>query len=82
MVKQQRWVETLKLINTKMLVTGGSIDMLNVGAATGSFTGSASGSVPVDIPVGDGYTLEYTNYAYDNILIDATGTEIHVAIKK
>jgi hypothetical protein len=79
-------VYTIKVVNTTFTAVGSSIDMLNVGLAKGSFTGNSAhndiASVAVDLPVNGSYTLEYTQEGYAGILIDATGTEIHVVIKK
>jgi hypothetical protein len=74
-------VQTIVLANATQVVTGSSIDLINRGAATGSFTGNAANCVPVDLPVSASYTFEYNKTGYSGILVDATGTEIHIVRK-
>lgn len=79
-------VFTKTLNNETFIAHGSSIDMINTGAAAGSWTGNArynnQASGAVEIPIGDAYTLEYCQNGYENIFIDATGTKICIAIKK
>ena len=84
---QIKQVFTIRLVNDILIVGGSSIDLLNVGAAVGSFTGNGRwnnlASEPVNIPANNGaYTFEEGQNGYENILVDATGTEIHISIKK
>jgi hypothetical protein len=84
---QTKQVFTTRLVNDILVVNGSSIDLLNVGLAVGSFTGNARwnnmNSTPVDIPANNGaYTFEEGQNGYDGIIVDATGTEIHISIKK
>jgi len=79
-----RDVQSIKLVGVSQYVSGASIDLINIGGAAGSFTcnsNSGKNSVPVTLPVQATYTLEYNQWGYQDIFVDATGTEIHVVIK-
>ncbi len=79
-----RTVQTIKLVDDTLIVAASSIDLLCIGALKGSFTGNdflGTNSVAVDIPTGYAYSFEYNERGYNNILVDASGTEIHIVLK-
>jgi hypothetical protein len=79
-----RDVQSIKLVNTSQLVSGASIDLINIGAVKGSFTCNSNygkSSQAVDLPISATFTFEYNQWGYQDILVDATGTEIHIVIK-
>lgn len=79
-----RNVQTIKLTDDVIAVTACSIDLLNQGAAVGTFTGNSKfgrASQAVNLPVGGSFTFEYNADGYEDITIDATGTEIHIVLK-
>jgi len=79
-----RDTQSIVLTNDTLLVSGASIDLLNVGSAVGTITCNSNfgkTSQPVNLPVGGSYTFEYNQEGYSDILVDATGTAIHIIIK-
>jgi len=52
----------------------------NIGDADASFTGNMDGSGAVDIPKGECYVFSEDSSPYGSITVDATGTEIHIAL--
>lgn len=85
-INNSRGLFTRKIVNATYTASGASIDIVNVGVAKGAVTGNAryndTASEAVDVPISGSYTLEYNSGGYyKDILIDATGTELHLAIK-
>lgn len=75
---------SVKLAGTSGFFSGASIDLINIGAVKGSFTCNSNygkNSQAVDLPASATYTFEYNQWGYQDIFVDATGTEIHVVVK-